>query len=195
MLRLSGPGILMVEAEWVAFDVLTFSSAYLGKTSMAAQSVLLNIGMIMYHIAFPASVAVSIRMGNLIGGGALDAARTAVRIYYCLFLAIGLFDVVFLMATKAVFPRIFSDDPSVRDVVEKVMPLCALLQFAGTMVALSNGLLRGLGRQYVGGFANLGIYYFVSRCPFSSLRCLVALPSFHPFLSLPSPPSLPPSLS
>ncbi|KAI0592053.1 hypothetical protein Alg130_00654 [Pyrenophora tritici-repentis] len=38
MARLTVPGIVMVETEWLAFDILTFSTSYLSTTHLAAQS-------------------------------------------------------------------------------------------------------------------------------------------------------------
>jgi multidrug resistance protein, MATE family len=161
MIRLAVPGILMVEAEWLAFDILTFSSAYLGKAYLAAQSVLFNVSVLMYHLPFPASIAASTRLGNLIGAGALSAARIAVRTYAVIFVGIGLFDLSFLVAMKGVIPKIFSEDEEVRHIVSTVMPLVAAFQLVDSTTALCNGLLRGLGRQYIGGWANFLVYYGV----------------------------------
>jgi multidrug resistance protein, MATE family len=162
MIRLAVPGIIMIEAEWLAFDILTFSSAYLGKKYLAAQSVLFNSGVLMYHLPFPASIAASTRFGNLIGSGALGAARIALSAYYIIFVGIGLFDLSFLMAMKDVIPKIFSKDEEVRKIVSMVMPLCATFQLVDSTTALCNGILRGLGRQYIGGWVNLIVYYGVS---------------------------------
>lgn len=180
MTRLAVPGILMVEAEWLAFDILTFSSAYLGKPYLAAQSVLFNVSVLMYHLPFPASIAASTRLGNLIGSGSLGAARIAVKIYSVIFVGIGLFDMSFLMAMKDVVSKVFSDDDEVRTIVSTVMPLVATFQLVDSTTAMCNGLLRGLGRQYIGGWANLLVYYVVGSVQPSCLcyqLCLIN-PSF-----------------
>jgi multidrug resistance protein, MATE family len=169
MIRLAIPGILMIEAEWLAFDILTFSSAYLGEAQLAAQSVLFNVSVLMYHLPFPASIAASTRLGNLIGSGSLRAARIAANTYYIVFVGIGLFDLSFLVALKDVIPKIFSNDDQVRRIVSTVMPLVATFQLVDSTTALCNGLLRGLGRQYIGGWTNLLVYYVVSG---SSTICL-----------------------
>ncbi len=162
MMRLAMPGILMVEAEWLAWDILTFSSAYLGETYLAAQSVLYNVSILMYHIPMPATIAASTRLGNLIGSGDLHAARVAVTTYYYIFVAIGVCDLSFLVAMKDVIPRIFSNDVDVRNLVSLVMPICAAFQLVDSTTSLCNGLLRGLGLQYIGGWTNLVVYYGVS---------------------------------
>ena len=189
MVRLAVPGILTVEAEWLAWDILTFSSAYLGKTYLAAQSVLFNVSILVYHLPMPASIAASTRLGNLIGCGALDAARVAVTTYYFIFLGIGLFNLSFLVAMKDVIPRIFSNDFEVRNVVSLVMPICAAFQLVDSTTSLCNGLLRGLGLQYIGGWTNLVVYYGVSSilvsAPYPAMSSTNQLLVLHSCFTLP----------
>jgi multidrug resistance protein, MATE family len=164
MIRLAVQGVIMVEAEWLAFDIIfVFASAWLGAKYLAAQSILFNFSILIYHLPFPASIAASTRLGHLIGSGALGAARIAVTTYYIIFVGIGLFDLSFIMAMRNVIPRVFSDDDEVRSIVSTMMPVVALFQLFDSTAALSNGLLRGLGRQNIGGWVNLLVYYLVSH--------------------------------
>lgn len=152
----------MVEAEWLAFDILTFSSSYLSTAHLAAQSVVMTTSVSIYHIPFSVSIAVSTRLGNLIGAGALSAARIATRAYLVTFLAIGFVDAIFLVATRNILPSAFTDDQEVIAIVSSVMPILALFQLSDAGTALANAILRGLGRQSIGGYVNLGVYYVVA---------------------------------
>ncbi|KAJ4288681.1 hypothetical protein N0V90_011918 [Kalmusia sp. IMI 367209] len=162
MCKLSIPGIIMVEAEWLAFDILTFSSSYLSTAHLAAQSVIMTTAVMIYHIPFSTSVAVSTRLGNLIGAGALPAARIATRTYIIIFLTIGIVDATFLTLMRHVLPRAFTSDPEVIRIAASVMPILALFQLSDAGCALANAILRGLGRQDIGGYVNLGVYYLVA---------------------------------
>jgi len=162
MVKLSLPGIIMVEAEWFAFDILTFSASYISTAHLAAQSVVMTTCVVMYHIPFSVSVAVSTRLGNLIGSGSLEAAKIATRAYVVVFLIMGLIDAAFLTSTRNLLPRVFSDDPEVISIAAQVMPVLAAFQIFDASTALVNGLLRGLGRQYIGGWVNLFVYYLVA---------------------------------
>lgn len=42
------------------------------------------------------------------------------------------------------------------------MPVLALFQLSDAGCALANAVLRGLGRQDIGGYVNLGVYYLVA---------------------------------
>ena len=170
MVKLAIPGVLMTFSEWFAFDVLTIAAGYLSEPDLAAQSVLMTVVVLMYHIPFPISIAASTRFGNLIGYGSLDAARTAWKTHYLVFVCIGLFDVVLLTSCRDVIAAIFTSDDVVRAIITTVMPITAAAQFNDALLALSNGLLRGLGRQKIGGWVNLGVYYLFAL-PLSFLLC------------------------
>ncbi|TAQ89055.1 hypothetical protein B7494_g2628 [Chlorociboria aeruginascens] len=159
MIKLSVPGILMVLSEWFAFDILTFTSTLISTQALAAQSVLISVAIAMYHIPSSVGIAASTRFGNLIGHGALTAARKACVVYYVVFVGIGIFDIVLLTSLRHVLAGIFTNDSVVRDMIIETIPIVAAAQMFDAMACIVNGLLRGLGRQRVGGWVNLGVYY------------------------------------
>jgi MATE family multidrug resistance protein len=145
-----------------AFDILTFSTSYLSTAHLAAQSIVMSLAVAIYHVPFSVGVAVSTRLGNLIGSGSLSSARTATRTYILTFLLIGVFDFTFLTAARNVLPKAFSTDPEVISIVSTVLPLLAVFQFCDSTTALANAILRGLGLQAIGGWANLFVYYVIA---------------------------------
>lgn len=159
MARLSSPGILMVLSEWLAFDILTFTASYISTPALAAQSVLMSVTITTYHIPMPVAIAASTRFGNLIGRGAVAAARKTWRIYYAVFIGIGILNVIVLTSLRYVIARSFTDDKQVESIIITIIPIVAAAQMFDAMACLVNGLLRGLGKQKVGGWANLGVYY------------------------------------
>jgi MATE family multidrug resistance protein len=80
MIRLALPGMIMVEAEWLAFEILTLLASRFGSDYLAAQSVVSTIASISYQIPFPMSIAASTRVANLIGAGLVDAARVTGKV-------------------------------------------------------------------------------------------------------------------
>lgn len=48
------------------------------------------------------------------------------------------------------------------EIVASVTPICAILQVFDGLAAVSHGLLRGIGRQEIGGYVNLAAYYLVA---------------------------------
>jgi hypothetical protein len=80
MVKLALPGLLMVEAEFLAFEILTLASSYFGTTHLAAQSILSTLSALTFQIPFPISIAASTRVANLIGATLTDAAKTSAKV-------------------------------------------------------------------------------------------------------------------
>lgn len=75
---------------------------------------------------------------------------------------VGVFNVVLLSSLKSYLPQLFTSDPEVIDLVAKILPICAAFQLFDALAACCNGILRGLGRQEVGGYVQLFCYYAVA---------------------------------
>ncbi|OGE55231.1 hypothetical protein PENARI_c004G09875 [Penicillium arizonense] len=162
MIRLALPGLIMVEAECLAFEILTLASSYLGTSELAAQSILATISSITWQIPFPLSIAGSTRVANLIGATLVDAAKISAKVSFYGAAIVGIFNMVLLSSLRSYIPRLFSSDPEVVDIVAQVLPLCAAFQLFDALAANCNGILRGLGRQEVGGYVQLFLYYVVA---------------------------------
>jgi len=83
MVRLALPGMVMVEAEWFAFEILTLACGQFGTAYLAAQSVLVTFTSMTFQIPFPLSIAGSTRVANLIGAMLPDAAKTSAKVVCC----------------------------------------------------------------------------------------------------------------
>ncbi|KAJ5813174.1 Multi antimicrobial extrusion protein [Penicillium robsamsonii] len=162
MIRLALPGLIMVEAECLAFEILTLCSSYLGTSALAAQSILATIASITWQIPFPLSIAGSTRIANLIGATLVDAAKISAKVSLCGAAIVGVFNMVLLSFLRSYIPRLFSSDPEVVEIVAQVLPLCAAFQLFDALAANCNGILRGLGRQEVGGYIQLFCYYAIA---------------------------------
>jgi MATE family multidrug resistance protein len=161
MIKLALPGLVMVLAEFGAFEILTLSSSWLGPTQLAAQSVLGSICGITFQIPFPMSVAASTRIANLIGATLAMPAKTAAKVAMVFAFGVGIFNLLLLSLLRDWIPRLFTPDPDVIDLVSRLLPLCAAFQLFDSLAANCNGILRGLGRQEIGGYVGLFAYYIV----------------------------------
>ncbi|KAJ5488500.1 transporter [Penicillium diatomitis] len=162
MIRLALPGLMMVEAECLAFEVLTLASSYLGTSELAAQSILATISSIVWQIPFPLSIACSTRVANLIGASLVGASKTSAKVSFCLATVVGLFNMALLSSLRTSVPRLFSSDPEVIELVAIGLPVCAAFQLFDALAAVCNGVLRGLGRQEIGGYIQVLCYYLIA---------------------------------
>lgn len=162
MIRLALPGLLMVEAECLAFEILTLAASYLSTSHLAAQSVLASLSYFTFQIPFPISIATSTRIANLIGATLADAAKVSARVAAIAAAVVGLGNVILLFTLRNHLPQLFTSDPDVIALVASTLPICAAFQLFDALAACCNGVLRGLGRQEVGGYVQLFCYYVVA---------------------------------
>lgn len=162
MIRLALPGFAMVVAEYLAFEILTFGASWISPEHLAAQSVLSTIIILFYNLPFPISIAASTRIANLIGAGLPDAARMSAKVTLIVATFAGLFNATILSSLRLYIPRLFTNDEQVVDIVAKLLPLCAGFQLVDALAANCNGILRGIGRQEIGGYVSLAAYYGVA---------------------------------
>lgn len=107
------------------------------------------------------SVAASTRVANLIGATLAVPAKTAAKVAMVFAVVVGIFNLLILSLLREYIPRLFTPDPEVIDMVAALLPLCAAFQLFDALAANCNGILRGLGRQEVGGYIALFAYYGV----------------------------------
>lgn len=162
MIKLALPGMIMIEAEWLAFEFMTLLASRFGSEYLAAQSVLGTLTSISYQIPFPMSIAASTRVANLIGAGLVDAAKITARVTFWLAVSISIFNFVVFVVFRYHLPLLFTNDEGVIALVAQVMPAVAVMQVFDGLSAGAHGLLRGIGKQAIGSPVNLIAYYLVS---------------------------------
>uniref|UniRef100_A0A8H7NNT5 Polysaccharide biosynthesis protein C-terminal domain-containing protein n=1 Tax=Bionectria ochroleuca TaxID=29856 RepID=A0A8H7NNT5_BIOOC len=162
MIRLALPGMIMVEAEWLAFEIMTLLASRFGSNVLAAQSILSTLASISYQIPFPVSIAASTRIANLIGAGLVDAAKTASKVAFITACIIGVFNLTLFTSLRYYLPLLLTKDPEVIELVAHVLPVVAVMQVFDGVSAGAHGILRGIGRQSIGGPANIIAYYVIS---------------------------------
>ncbi|KAI0199247.1 MATE efflux family protein [Astrocystis sublimbata] len=172
MIRLAIPGMIMVVAELLAFEILTLLSARFGTAYLAAQSVLVTVAATMYMIPFPFSIASSTRIANLIGAKLVGAAKTSAKVAVGIGFILGVFNLTLLWSLRFQIPQLFTNDQEVIEIVASVLPLCAVMQVFDVLAAIAHGILRGIGKQSFGGYANLIVYYLIAE-PISIVAAFV----------------------
>ncbi|KAI1405389.1 MATE efflux family protein [Hypoxylon fuscum] len=158
-LRLSVAGFAVNLGEWAAFEIVTFSTSYLSTNHLAAQSILTTISVVSWHIPFSISVAISTRIGHLIGAGLLTTARRAAVLYSVVFTLIGTVDGLIIFVLRDPLVAFFSEDQAVRDLASKTMLGVGVFQIIDSIICCTNGLLRGLGRQSVAAWVVFAVNY------------------------------------
>lgn len=161
LLNLAVPGLIMIEAEFLAFEILTLMASYLGTIELAAQSVGSTMASLTYQVPFAIGIASSTRIANYLGAGLGEAAKKTTTVALLFGLAISVLNFLALFLFQGPIANLFTNDESVIALVKQVMWLVALMQISDAMNANSAGCLRGQGQTKIGGIVNLVSYYVV----------------------------------
>lgn len=161
LINLAVPGWIMLEAEFLAFEILTLMASYLGTMELAAQSVGSTMASLTYQVPFAIGIASSTRIANYLGAGLAEAAKKTTTVALLFGLTISVFNFLALFLFQGPIANLFTNDESVIALVKQVMWLVALMQISDAMNANSAGCLRGQGQTKIGGIVNLVSYYVV----------------------------------
>lgn len=161
LIVLAIPGLIMLEAEFLAFEVLTLIASYLGTIALAAQSVGSTMASLTYQVPFAIGIAASTRIANYLGAGLPNHAKLATQVALGFGLLISAINFIVLFTFDRQIAELFTDDKKVIKTIENVMWLIALMQVSDAMNANSAGCLRGQGQTKIGGIVNLVSYYVI----------------------------------
>lgn len=162
MINLSVPGVLMVEAEWLAFEIITFTASKFGTTVLAAQSVVSTTCVLLYQIPFGISIASSTRIAWFVGAASKRSAKTTTNATIIVAVAVGVINGLFLFFNRESLVRLYTKEEAVIKLAKKVLIIGAVYQVNDSLSCLTSGILRGQGRQRIGGYLNLFSYYFIA---------------------------------
>ncbi|OBZ81287.1 putative transporter C11D3.06 [Choanephora cucurbitarum] len=161
-LRLASSGIVIICAEWAAFEMSSLAASYLGTTDLAAQSILLTLSSATYTVPMGIAVAATNRVGNFLGAGLASNARVASKGALLFSVMFALINSTFFMVTRQQIGYLFTSEPKVASLVAHVLPLCAVFQVTDGIASVGGGVIRGLGRQGVAAMINLIAYYVIA---------------------------------
>lgn len=161
MVNLALPGILMVETEFLGFEILTIFASHLGSSSLGAQSIVSTIASLAYQVPFSISVSSSTRVANFIGASLYQSCIITCTVSLSLSFACSSLNMFIISGFRTQIAKMFSTEPEVVDLVRSTLPILAFMQIFDAFNASTAGCLRGQGRQKIGGFINMFAFYII----------------------------------
>lgn len=158
---LAVPGWVMLEAEFLAFEILTLMASYLGTYELAAQSIGSTMASLTYQVPFAIGIAASTRIANYLGAGLADCAHIASKVAIAFGVCVSFINFFVLYTLQRPIAILFTNDETIISLLQEIMWLVALMQVSDSMNANSAGCLRGQGLTKIGGIVNLISYYLV----------------------------------
>lgn len=105
------------------------------------------------------SVAVSHRIGTLLGANDPHSAKRASRVPYLLSLLLGAVEFIAIFASRNVYAKIFTSSPTVIAKTASILPMMAGFQVLDLGNGGASGILRGAGKNHLAGVCNVVAYY------------------------------------
>lgn len=161
MIELALPGIIMVEAEFLGFEIITLMASNLGTAELAAQSVISSICALFYQIPFSVSIATATRVANYIGASLADNAKISCKASITIGLCIGLMNSFIVYTYREFIVSFFTNDKDVIQLASNTICIISYMEIVDCLNACSAGCLRGQGLQRIGGFINIFSFYVV----------------------------------
>jgi MATE family multidrug resistance protein len=161
MMELALPGIIMVEAEFLGFEIITLMASNLGTAELAAQSVISSICALAYQIPFSVSIVTATRVANFIGASLVDNSKICCKSSVQIGLLIGIFNSILVWYNQDFIVTFFTNDQEVIGLAKRTIWLVSMMQIFDCLNACLSGSLRGQGLQKIGGYINIFAFYCV----------------------------------
>ncbi|KAK9703011.1 ethionine resistance protein [Basidiobolus ranarum] len=124
-IRLAMPSIIVISAEFCAWELVTLATTFFGITALAAQSVLVTTDACLYQITLGWGVAASIRVGHYLGGNQPLHAKRAAHAATYISIVMGLSNALLLLMFRNQWAYIFINDSKVIQMVAAITPIHA----------------------------------------------------------------------
>ncbi|SCV05546.1 LANO_0H09868g1_1 [Lachancea nothofagi CBS 11611] len=161
MFNLALPGVIMVEAEFLGFELLTIFASHLGTNELGAQSIVSTVASLSYQIPFSISISTSTRVANFIGASLYQNCIVTCKVSLLLSFVVSLLNLSTIYTLRVQIANAFSKDPAVVGLVVSILPLLAFMQIFDGFNACTAGCLRGQGQQKIGGYINVLAFYCI----------------------------------
>lgn len=161
MIKLALPGVIMVEAEFLGFEIVTLMASNLGTTELASQSVVCSIAALAYQVPFSVSIATATRVANYIGASLIKNANKCCKASMNIGLTVGIINSLIILKFRYEITSFFTNDQEVISKVTDVLPLLSIMEIIDCLNACSAGCLRGQGVQKIGSYINIFSFYVV----------------------------------
>uniref|UniRef100_A0A8D2PRL2 Multidrug and toxin extrusion protein n=1 Tax=Zosterops lateralis melanops TaxID=1220523 RepID=A0A8D2PRL2_ZOSLA len=156
---LAVPGMVMMCIEWWTFEIGSFLAGLISVVQLGAQSVIYELACVAYMVPLGISVAASVRVGNALGAGDVEQAKTSCITALLCTGALAVVVAALLGSLRDVVGYIFTNDTEIVSLVSKVMLIFGPFHLLDATAATCGGVLRGTGRQKLGAIANAIGYY------------------------------------
>jgi MATE family multidrug resistance protein len=149
-LELAIPSSFLLCMDFGCFEIISLVAARFGENYVSSHAILVNISFVTYAFSSAIAAAAGARVGNMLGSQEHERGKWLTWI--SIFIGIGIMSccAVVIASCRYFIAELFT--PGVDDVINivaNVMPILAIFQVFDGAQTVSNGVLRGMGRQRI----------------------------------------------
>lgn len=168
--KLGFPGTVMLCSEWWAYEILTIFASILGTPEVAAQTIILQTASLAFMIPLGLGISSSSLIGNSIGAQYKLLAIRIGKLSIASILVLEIFISMIMLFFGSYFVDLFTNDENVKEVANNVVPFLAIFTLIDGLQGVLAGILRGVGKQYIGAVLNI-IAFYVIGLPMAWILC------------------------
>lgn len=132
---------LLIEASM--FSVIALLIANDGAEVIGAHQITFSLTGVIFMIPLSLALALTIRLGHLVGKGDHQAARFTTRVGFVLTLLIALTNSALLLLAGPALATLYTDSARMIELTVTLMGIAALFQLADALQVCAGGMLRG----------------------------------------------------
>jgi MATE family multidrug resistance protein len=130
-------------AEVALFTGITLLLAFAGEVVIAGHQISLNVSGLVFMVPLSISLAMTIRVGHLVGAGQFAQARFSRKVGQGLSLVCALFNAAVLVVFGSLIASWYTPDSAVATLAASLFILAAVYQIPDALQITANGALRG----------------------------------------------------
>lgn len=161
VLQLGVPMGLSIFVEVTLFCIIALLIARLGATTLAAHQVALNFTSLVFMLPLSLSMAITIRVGHLLGARKPHDAQFSSMVGISLGLIIAVICASLIYSFNIWIARLYTPDPQVQALASSLLILAALYQFSDAIQVGAAGALRGYKDTLVPLFLTLIAFWLI----------------------------------
>ncbi|XP_069082468.1 multidrug and toxin extrusion protein 2-like isoform X2 [Pleurodeles waltl] len=158
---LAVPSFLTVFFEWWIYEIGTLLAGLVSVTELGAQAVLYQVVVFLYMIPYGMGTAVGVRVGNELGAGNAQEAKSSSTVALLSTGILIAFDVTVVGASRMVIARLFTSDEGIIALTARTLLIYSVFHIFESFGCVTNGILKGMGKQKIGAVAYAIGYYAI----------------------------------
>lgn len=160
-LRLAAPGAAQECAEWWVLEVTNLVAARFGPVVLASHVVLANLAFLAYLAPHAVGTGAATRVGAALGAHRAPAARVAALVALAAGGGVAVSQAAAIVASAPLWSVMYSRNEDVVGVVRAVAPILGAYVAADGCTAALSGILRGSGRQVLGAWGVVLLFWVI----------------------------------